>query len=119
MVRNLFTFKQQLVGKFVNFFKELQKSKTQEVRIVSSMVGRCVRSTTGKYLAHIERDTGLDPWVTPAWMVRAATPREEVTANEGWRAQYVTKLILARREMRTTSEDTTDVDESIDSLCSS
>ena len=119
LVRNFFTVKQQLVGRFVNFFKELQKSKSQEVRIVSSMVGRCVRSTTGKNLALIERDTGLDPWVTPAWMVRAATPREEVPANEGWRAQYLTKLILARREMRTKLEDTTDVEELIDSLCSS
>ena len=119
LVKNFFTVKQQLVGRFVNFFKELQKSKSQEVRIVSSMVGRCVRSTTGKNLALIERDTGLDPWVTPAWMVRAATPREEVPANEGWRAQYLTKLILARREMRTKLEDTTDVEELIDSLCSS
>ena len=86
---------------------------------MSCMVGRCIRSTPGKNLALIERDTGSDPWVTPAWMVRAATPREEVTANEGWRAQYLTKFILARKKMRTTSEDTSDVDESIDSLCSS
>ena len=52
-------------------------------------------------------------------MARAATPRVEVPANEGWRAQYLTKLILARREMRTKLEDTTDVEELIDSLCSS
>ena len=85
LVNNLFTVKQQLVGIYVNFFKKLQKSKSQEVRIVSCMVGRCIRSTPGKNLALIERDTGSDPWVTPAWMVIAATPREEVPANEGWR----------------------------------
>ena len=65
----------------------------------------------------IEMDTGLDPWVTPAWMVRASS--EEVAANKVWRAQYLTKLILARREMWTTLEDTTDVDEFIVIICSS
>ena len=119
LARNFFTVKQQLVGRFVNFFRELQKSKSLEVRIVSSMVGRCVRSTTGKNLALIERDTGLDPWVTPAWKVRAATPREEIPVSEGWRAQYLTKLIQARRSMQTNLEDSSDVENLIESLCSS
>ena len=83
------------------------------------MSGRCVRSTTGKNLMQIERDTGLDPWVTPAWKVRATVPRAEVPVSEGWRAQYLNKLIWARREMMTKVEDTTELYSLIDSLCSS
>ena len=99
LARNFFTVKQQLVGRFVNFFRDVQKSKSEEVRIVASMVGRCARSTSGRNLALIERYTGLDPWLTPAWMVRAATPREEVPVSEGWRIQYLTKLITTRKHM--------------------
>ena len=116
LARNFFTVKQELVGRFVNFFLGLQRSRSPEVRVVASMAGRCVRSTTGKNLVQIERDTGLDPWVTPAWKVRAAVPREEVPMREGWRAQYLTKLIWARREMMTNVEDTTELDSLIDSL---
>ena len=119
LVRDLYTVKQQLVGRYVNFFRDLQKSKSSEVRIVSNMVGRCTRSTTGKNMTQIERDTGLDPWRDPAWKIRAAVPREDVPDGEQWRAQYLTKLILIRRTMKTNLEDTTDMDNLIDSLCSS
>ena len=104
----------------MNFFLGLQKSKSTEVRVVASMAGRCVRSTTGRNFIQTERDTGLDPWVTPAWKVRAAVPRAEVPVSEGWRAQYLTKLFWARREMMTNVEESTEVDSSlIGSLCSS
>jgi hypothetical protein len=119
LARNFFTVKQQLLGRFVNFFRELQKSKSSEVRIVSSIVGRCVRSTTGKNLALIQRGTGLDPWITPALKVGAVTPREEIPVSEGWRAQYITKLIQARRSIQTNLEDSSDVENLIENLCSS
>ena len=119
LARNFFTVKQQLVGRFVNFFLGLQQSRSSEVRVVASMAGRCVRSTTGRNLIQIERETGLDPWLTPAWKIRAAVPRADVPVSEGWRAQYLTKLIWARMEMKTKVEDTADVDNLIDSLCSS
>ena len=118
LARNFFTVKQQLVGRYVNFFRALLSSRSPEVRIVASMAGRCVRSTTGNNLSKIQRETGLDPWVTPAWKVRAAVPRAEVPVSDGWRAQYLTKLIWAKREMKTTLKDTSDVDDLIDGLCS-
>ena len=78
-----------------------------------------MRSTTGKNLALIERETGLDPWLNPGWKVRAAVPREEVPVQEGWRAQYLNKLIFSRRTMEAKIEDTTEIDDLIESLCSS
>ena len=57
------TVKQQLVGRYVGFFRALLKSKSPEVQIVASMVGRNARSTTGSNLINIQRETGHDPWV--------------------------------------------------------
>ena len=57
-------------------------------------------------------------WTT-AWKVRAAVHRAEVPVSVGWRAQFLTKFIFASRELKTSLEDTTEVDILIDSLCSS
>ena len=70
-------------------------------------------------MASIERETGLDPWREPAWKIRAAVPRSEVPDGEQWRPQYLTKLILTRKQMKMNLEDTTDLDTLIESLCSS
>jgi hypothetical protein len=51
----------------------------------------------------------------PVWKIRAAVPRADVPVSEGWRAQYLNKVIWARMEMKTKVEDTADVDGLIDS----
>ena len=119
LARDFLTVKQQLVGRFVNFFKSLLLSKSPEVKMMANIAGRCARSTTGKNLLNIQIKTSLDPWVTPARKVRAAVEKSSVPVNEKWRLQYLMKLIEARQEMKATSENTDDVTTLIDSLCSS
>ena len=82
LAADLYTVKQQLIGQFVNFFRGLLNSKSQEVRVVANMVGRCARSTTGKNLLVIERETGLDPWLAPAWRIREGVNRSELPARD-------------------------------------
>ena len=113
------TVKQQLVGMFVNFVRKLLTSKSPEVCIVANMVARCSRSTTGRNLINIERETLLDPWVIPPWRIRNAVKREEVPANEGWRVQYLAKLLDARGEMEIMCENLEEINLLIDGLCSS
>ena len=60
LARDLLTVKQQLVGRFVTFFRSLLLSISPEVRVVANIVGRCARSTTGSNLMRIERETLLD-----------------------------------------------------------
>jgi len=113
------TVKQQLVGRYVNFVKKLLNSSSPEVSMVTNMVARCARSTTGRNLMKIERETQLDPWTVEAWQVRDAVARVEVPPMEGWRVQYLGKLLEARMEMDTKCQDMEDVTTLIDSLCSS
>ena len=113
------TVKQQLLSRFVNFVKKLLTSSSPEVCMVMNMVGRCARSTTGKNLMKIQREANMDPWTRPGWEVREAVARAEVPAMEGWRIQYLGKLLDARRELETRCDDTEEITTLIDSLCSS
>jgi hypothetical protein len=53
--------KQQLVSRYVNFFKNLLKSDSREGKVVASIVARCARSPTGRNLMNIQVETGMDP----------------------------------------------------------
>ena len=119
LAKDYLTVKQQLVGRFTNFFRSLLKSKSIEICVVANMVGRCAQSTTGGNLIRIHRETGQDPWKQPAWKVRDGITRAEVPPQEGYRVQYLRKLITARSELRTQALETTEVDGLIESLCSS
>ena len=119
MAKDFLTVKQQLVGRFTNFFRSLLKSNSKEICVVANMVGRCSQSTTGGNLARIQRETGQDPWKEPAWKIRDGIAREEVPPQEGYRVQYLRKLLAARTELRSKALETTEVDGLIESLCSS
>ena len=119
LVDQFFTVKQQLVGRYVNFVRGLLRSTSPEIAIVSNMMARCARSPTGKNLINIARETGLDPWTSQSWKVRAAVKRKEVPDGEGWRVQYLGKLLEARMDMSTRCEDLEDINTIINSLCSS
>ena len=107
--------KQQLAGRYINFFQKLLSSLSPEVRIVA----RCARSTTGKNLKYIERETNLDPWTAKAWRVREHIKRAEVPMGEGWRLQYLAKLLEVRKELETSCQNVEEINLLIDSLCSS
>ena len=117
LAAEFYSVKQQLVGRYVNFFHGLLKSP--EVRVVASMVARCARSTTGRNLMNMERETGLDPWTTKAWKVREQVPRTEVQMGDRWRVQYLAKLLEARKEMEAKCHNVEEINNLIESLCSS
>ena len=93
LMSGFFTVKQQLVGRYVNFVRQLFRSSSPEVCMVVNMVARCARSNTGKNLLNIQRESMHDPLTTPSWRIRAAISRSEVPPLEGWRVQYLGKLL--------------------------
>ena len=118
LTAQFYTVKQQLRSRYVTFVRTLLSSISPEVCIVANMVARCARATTGNNLIRLERETGLAPWVEPAWKVREAVPRVEVPPTEGWRLQYLRKLLDARRELDIEGENIDEISNLIDSLCS-
>ena len=119
LAKDFQTVKQQLVGRYVGFFRALLKSKSPEVQIVASMVGRCALSTTGSNLINIQRETGHDPWVEDSWKIQCSVTRAEVPLQDAFRVQYLKKLITARQEKKSQALETDELDRLIDSLCSS
>ena len=67
----------------------------------------------------IERETLLDPWVTPSWKVSAAVARSDVPEHDKWRVVYLMKLLVARQQLESSCEDTSEVTTLIESLSSS
>ena len=87
--------------------------------MVASIVGRSARSTTGRNLKLIERETSLDPWRVKGWLVREHMERAELPSSEGWRLMYLAKLLKARMDMEARCQDVEEVTTLIESLCSS
>ena len=116
---NHLSIKKQLLGKFVNFFKNLIQSNSREVQILANVVARDVRSVTGKNLILIEKETGLDPWRTSSSEVRDRVPDKTTPEEDLWRLPLLCQYWYKREEAKANLEDTEEITSLINSLCSS
>ena len=113
------SIEKQLLSRYVNFFKNLLKSKSREVAILANMVSRDVRSVTGKNLLILERESGCDPWKTNSHKLRDNILTREVPNGDLWRLPLLCQYLNQRREMESCLQDTKEITTLIDSLCSS
>ena len=124
LVENLFginhvSHKKQLLSRYVNFFRNLLKSTSKEVKVLANIVSRDIRSVTGKNLAYIEQEAGIDPWRATAFQVRDSVPNSRIPPQDEWRLPLLCQYIYQRQEMKVQGEDTKEITQLIDSLCSS
>ena len=101
----------KILGTYVKFFKTLLNSKCPEVALVANLVGRDVQSTTGKNIARLPEETGLNPWVATPFMIKKLLMENEATVpvEDKWRLPLLEKLILQRYAMENQLEDTKDI----------
>ena len=80
-----------------------------------------VNTTTGQNLHVIRWETGLDPLATSLAKMKEVIGSRLATVPEedGWRLQYLGKLLEARGDAYYGGEDTHQLTGLIDSLCSS
>ena len=116
---NHLSIKRQLLSRYVKFFKGLLKSKSREVQILSNIVARDVRSVTGRNLRLLETETGLDPWKATSIDIRDNIPISQIPNHDVWRIPLLCRLLYQRQEMATNCENTDQISDLIDSLCSS
>ena len=93
--------KTDIVAKYVKFFKSLRESPSREVSVLSHIVARDVRITTGNNLHMIRDMTGLDPWSCLGHQVKKVLGEKlpEVPQQDSWRLLYFEKLLDQRGEM--------------------
>ena len=109
--------KKKLMCHFVNFFQKLRKSPLREVRILASLAGRDRLSVTGKNLAMLEEEFGLDPWTQTGNMFKGNYKGYSIPDADKWRLPLLQKLITQRRDMLACDEEVENITELIDSLC--
>ena len=113
------SFREQLLVRYVKFFKKLKNSKSTPVQLLANVVSRDVRSTTGKNLLLIESESGLDPWTASEESVREALKRNPVPDQDLWRLPLLCQFLMKRQDMEVIMESTEDNTNLINSLCSS
>ena len=75
---------------------------------------------TGKNLAYIEQETGLDPWTAATSVeVKDSVPNSPIPPQEEWRLPLLCQYMYQRQEMKVLCQDTNEITQLIDSLCSS
>ena len=77
-----------------------------------------IRSTTVRNLNIIQGETGLDPCVVAPKKIRESPVFTEVPAQDMWRMPLLDKRLSRRREMEVVLEDTEEIVNMIDALCS-
>ena len=112
------TLRTQILSRYVKFFQKLLSSKSLEVKILAELVGKDATSTTGNNLARIRLESGLDPWVVSGSTMSAKLPPAEVPDQDEWRLPLLEKYIRKRHEAESNLEDTDQLNELINSLCS-
>ena len=87
--------------------------------VLANLVARDVRTTTGANLHFVRELTGLDPWQCSPKDVKAvmAEKQAELPDQDRWRVPYMGRLLEERGERFHSMEDTKEITELIDSLC--
>ena len=89
------------------------------MRIVSGIVSNDIQSVTGRNLANIARLFQLNPRIDPATSFKAKDIGYMTPVEDQRRLPFLEKLLDQRRELWTCEEETSHIDELIESLCAS
>ena len=110
-----------ILSRHVKFLDGLRRSPSMEVRVMAGVVCRDVRTTTGRNVWLLRRETGVDPLLTKSWQIKAILTRKLACIPNGdrWRIMYLAKLLVDRGQAYYEGEEYQDLTELIDSLCSS
>ena len=113
------TLREQILVRYVKFFRQLLVSKSEEVRLLATLVAHDVTSNTGNNLARLKLETGLDPWTGSlhSFREKLASDRVAVPPQDEWRLEYLDKLIKLRNKMENNLENVEKITELIESLC--
>ena len=117
----LTSVRSDILIRYSKFVRGLRVSPSMEVSVMCGVVAGDVNTTTGQNLNVIQWETGLDPLAASVAKMREAFGKGVATVpdEDGWRLQYLGKLLEARGEAYYGGEDTSQLTGLIESLCSS
>lgn len=117
---NYLPVKTELMARFLKFHDNLLSSQSLEVKVLVSIVKQDVRSVTAKNMALIARQCGKVTCdkISPSH-VRQLVRLAPIPENQEWRGPLLLRLLQERRDLKVDLQNTEELSEVIDSLCSS
>ena len=110
-----------IFSKFIGFFRGLTLSPCPEVAFMAFLVGRDLRTTTGRNLRLIGEESGLDPWVCSSKEVKKVLSENtaEVPDVDAWRVSYLGLLLEQRQAAQYSGleDEESRLNDLISSLC--
>ena len=111
--------RKRILCQYLGFFKKLINSKSSEVQFLAKMVACDRGSITAQNLCNIGHEFNLDPWVTTPAQLARTYKQYIVPEGDGWRLLLLEKLLEQRRVQYICDEEVNDLEDLIQSLCSS
>ena len=117
LAKDFCSVRKMLLTQYVGFIQRLRKSVSQEVRILSEIVGSDVRSVTGKNCLKLMEEFSLDPWKNSPGQFAKVYKFYDIPDQDRWRLPLLGSLMKSKCEMAACGEDLKTVTELIESLC--
>ena len=110
-----------VLARYVKFVRSLLNHESPEVSAVANYLVLDRGSTTGVNVYKLERETGLNVrTVSPTRVKEVLLEGQQTTPPiDSWRKPLLERLLTERRQMEVNVEDTKDISNVINSLCSS
>ena len=113
------TIRQQVLSRYVKFFRTLLKSPCKEVAVVARIVGRDASTNTGRNILNLSLETRLCPRTSPLSQFRdVLSAPVPVPPGQDWTISLLKNYLSIRKKHQTACEDTSYIDGLLDSLCS-
>ena len=113
------SIQQQVLTRYVSFFRSLSNSPSKEVAVIAKIVGLNASTITGSNLLNIFLETRLCPRRTPIYMFKNMmnTP-SPVPLTDVWRIDLLQKYVQIRQDQLLLCDDTIYIDHLIKNICS-
>ena len=113
------SIRQQVLTRYVKFFRSLLSSPSKEVAVISRIVGSDASTNTGKNLLNIFLETKLKPKSTPLHQFYELLSKPvDILRGDEWRINLLSKYLKIRQDQLISCEDTSYIDTLISCLCS-
>ena len=112
------SIRQQILTRYVKFYRTLLKSPSKEVAVVAKIIGDNANTKTGSNLLSIRLETRLSVRTSPIVKFKETlnSPKPG-PAIDMWRINLLEKYIHVRNNLQLRCEDTKFIDGLIETLC--
>ena len=121
LANGLTSVKTDIMSRYTKFVDGLHSSPSMEVRVMFGVAAGDVRTTTGRNIRFLVRETGLDPLCSSSVLVKKVLAGKvaSVPDRDKWRIKYLARMLEERGQAYYEGEDCKQLTVLIDSLCTS